>query len=83
MLALTTGTPEHKIRVIAPDVGGGFGAKLNVYAEEVALPVVAKRLGRRSSGPRPAPRRTWPCTTVATRSRTSRSRRPDGNASSA
>jgi len=46
MLALTTGIPEQKIRVIAPDVGGGFGSKLNVYAEEVIAMVVAKRLGR-------------------------------------
>ena len=28
------GIPEQKLRVIAPDVGGGFGSKLNVYAEE-------------------------------------------------
>ncbi len=46
MLALVTGIGEHKIRVIAPDVGGGFGSKLNVYAEEVLALVVAKRLGR-------------------------------------
>ncbi|MEN3362443.1 MAG: aerobic carbon-monoxide dehydrogenase large subunit [Mycobacteriales bacterium] len=46
MLALTTGIAEQKIRVIAPDVGGGFGSKLNVYAEEVIALVVAKRLGR-------------------------------------
>ncbi|HTW19910.1 MAG TPA: xanthine dehydrogenase family protein molybdopterin-binding subunit [Mycobacteriales bacterium] len=46
MLALTTGTPEHKLRVITPDVGGGFGSKLNVYAEEVIGLVLAKRLGR-------------------------------------
>ena len=46
MLALVTGIPEHKIRVIAPDVGGGFGAKLNVYAEEVLALVVARKLGR-------------------------------------
>jgi carbon-monoxide dehydrogenase large subunit len=46
MLALVTGIPEQKIRVIAPDVGGGFGSKLNVYAEEVIALVVAKRLGR-------------------------------------
>ncbi|MEP6696792.1 MAG: molybdopterin cofactor-binding domain-containing protein [Pseudonocardiales bacterium] len=46
MLALVTSIPEHKIRVIAPDVGGGFGSKLNVYAEEVIALVVAKRLGR-------------------------------------
>jgi carbon-monoxide dehydrogenase large subunit len=46
MLALTTGIPEHKIRVITPDVGGGFGSKLNVYAEEVIALILAKRLGR-------------------------------------
>jgi aerobic carbon-monoxide dehydrogenase large subunit len=46
MLAMVTGIPEHSIRVIAPDVGGGFGSKLNVYAEEVIALVVAKRLGR-------------------------------------
>jgi len=46
MLALVTGIPEQKIRVIAPDVGGGFGSKLDVYAEEVIALVVAKRLGR-------------------------------------
>jgi carbon-monoxide dehydrogenase large subunit len=46
MLALVTGTPEQKLRVIAPDVGGGFGSKLNVYAEEVLALLVARRLGR-------------------------------------
>ena len=46
MLALVTGIPEHKLRVIAPDVGGGFGSKLNVYAEEVAALMVARKLGR-------------------------------------
>jgi carbon-monoxide dehydrogenase large subunit len=46
MLALTTGIPEHKIRVIAPDVGGGFGSKLDVYAEEVLALIVARRLGQ-------------------------------------
>jgi carbon-monoxide dehydrogenase large subunit len=46
MLALTTGIPEHKLRVITPDVGGGFGSKLNVYAEEVIALILAKRLGR-------------------------------------
>ena len=35
LLALVTGHPEHQIRVIAPDVGGGFGCKLYLYAEEV------------------------------------------------
>lgn len=46
MLALTLGIPEQKIRVVAPDVGGGFGSKLNVYAEEVALTAIAMRLGK-------------------------------------
>jgi carbon-monoxide dehydrogenase large subunit len=46
MLALVTGISESKLRVVAPDVGGGFGSKLNVYAEEVIALVVAKHLGR-------------------------------------
>jgi carbon-monoxide dehydrogenase large subunit len=46
MLALVTGLPEHRIRVVAPDVGGGFGSKLNVYAEEVIALVLARKLGR-------------------------------------
>ena len=46
LLAAITGTPEHKLRVIAPDVGGGFGAKLQVTGEEVTALLVAKRLGR-------------------------------------
>jgi aerobic carbon-monoxide dehydrogenase large subunit len=45
MLAATTGTPEHKVRVIAPSVGGGFGSKLDVYAEELIALAVAKQLG--------------------------------------
>jgi aerobic carbon-monoxide dehydrogenase large subunit len=45
-LALNTGWPEHRIRVIAPDVGGAFGSKLDVYAEEVIVPVLSQRLGR-------------------------------------
>jgi aerobic carbon-monoxide dehydrogenase large subunit len=44
MLALTCGVPEHELRVIAPDVGGGFGSKLNVYAEEALLLVLARKL---------------------------------------
>ncbi len=38
--------PESKLRVIAPDVGGGFGSKLNVYAEEAICLAAARRLGR-------------------------------------
>ena len=40
------GIPEDKLRVVAPDVGGGFGAKLQVYAEEALVLALAKRLGR-------------------------------------
>jgi carbon-monoxide dehydrogenase large subunit len=45
-LQLVIGIPESKIRVIAPDVGGGFGSKLNVYAEEALAVTLARRLGR-------------------------------------
>jgi carbon-monoxide dehydrogenase large subunit len=44
-LALLTGTPESKLRVVAPDVGGGFGSKLDIYAEEVIALVLARKLG--------------------------------------
>jgi carbon-monoxide dehydrogenase large subunit len=44
-LSGTTGIPEAKLRVVAPDVGGGFGSKLNVYAEEALCLVLARRLG--------------------------------------
>ena len=45
-LAIVLGLPENKIRAIAPEVGGGFGAKLNVYAEEVVVSWVAMQLER-------------------------------------
>lgn len=45
-LAIVLGIPEAKLRVIAPTVGGGFGSKLNVYAEEALALVLARRLGR-------------------------------------
>ncbi|MET7619213.1 molybdopterin cofactor-binding domain-containing protein [Streptomyces sp. NPDC005408] len=45
-LSMVTGIPEHKLRVIAPDVGGGFGSKLQVYGEEAVALAVARRLGR-------------------------------------
>jgi carbon-monoxide dehydrogenase large subunit len=44
--AVVLGIPETKIRVIAPDVGGGFGSKLNVYAEEMLVLALARRLNR-------------------------------------
>jgi len=38
--------PEHKLRVIAPDVGGGFGSKIFIYAEEVVCLWAARKVGR-------------------------------------
>ena len=46
MLAVVTGIGEHQLRVIAPDVGGGFGSKLQVTAEEVLALLLARKLGR-------------------------------------
>jgi aerobic carbon-monoxide dehydrogenase large subunit len=46
VLSLTTATPEDKLRVVAPDVGGGFGSKLAVTNEEIVAVVLAKRLQR-------------------------------------
>ena len=40
------GVPEHKLRVVAPEVGGGFGSKIAVYPEEVLVAHAARRLGR-------------------------------------
>ena len=38
--------PAHRMRVVAPDVGGGFGTKASIYPEDVVIPVIAARLGR-------------------------------------
>jgi aerobic carbon-monoxide dehydrogenase large subunit len=46
LMALTTGIPENKIRVVAPDVGGGFGSKLQFYREEILAVQVATMLGK-------------------------------------
>ena len=40
------GLPAHLVRVVAPDVGGGFGTKCSVYPEDVLVPLLAARLGR-------------------------------------
>ncbi|MET0228151.1 MAG: molybdopterin cofactor-binding domain-containing protein, partial [Actinomycetes bacterium] len=45
-LTLILGIPETKIRVIAPEVGGGFGSKLEVYAEEFVAVALARKLGQ-------------------------------------
>jgi aerobic carbon-monoxide dehydrogenase large subunit len=42
MVALTLGIPEHQVRVVAPSVGGGFGSKLDVYAEELLCVALAR-----------------------------------------
>ena len=45
-LATTIGVPEHRLRVIAPDVGGGFGSKGPLYREEALACHLALQLGR-------------------------------------
>ncbi|HEY7344879.1 MAG TPA: xanthine dehydrogenase family protein molybdopterin-binding subunit [Gaiella sp.] len=46
LVAATLGMSEAKLRVVAPDVGGGFGSKLDVYAEDLLAVALARRLGR-------------------------------------
>lgn len=46
LLALMLSQPENKLRVVAPEVGGGFGSKLNVYAEEALMGWAAMRIGK-------------------------------------
>ena len=46
MIAATTGIPESKLRIIAPSVGGGFGAKLNVNPDELLAVTLANKLGK-------------------------------------
>src|SRR6202048_1095479 len=45
-LSVLLGMPQNAIHVIAPDVGGGFGVKQDVYPEEIVLALLARRLGR-------------------------------------
>jgi carbon-monoxide dehydrogenase large subunit len=45
-VALMIGLGEHKLRVITPEVGGGFGSKLNVYAEEALISWISMQLGK-------------------------------------
>jgi carbon-monoxide dehydrogenase large subunit len=46
LVAMMLGLPEHQTRVITPEVGGGFGSKLNVYAEEALMGFVAMKIGK-------------------------------------
>ncbi|MEM0441429.1 MAG: glyceraldehyde dehydrogenase subunit alpha [Candidatus Caldarchaeum sp.] len=45
-ISMSLKIPENRIRVIAPEVGGGFGSKLNHYPEEVIVPYLAMKLNR-------------------------------------
>jgi carbon-monoxide dehydrogenase large subunit len=66
MGAFVLGIPEHKLRVVAPDVGGGFGSKIYHYAEEALVHLAAaKKLGRPVKWTSPTARklpvrRPWP-----------------------
>ncbi|MCL4801862.1 MAG: xanthine dehydrogenase family protein molybdopterin-binding subunit [Burkholderiales bacterium] len=46
MTAFVLGLPEHKVRVVAPDVGGGFGSKIYLYGEDVVVTWASKQLNR-------------------------------------
>jgi carbon-monoxide dehydrogenase large subunit len=46
LIALVTGIPENNLRIVAPDVGGGFGGKLQIYREEILVTQIARKLGR-------------------------------------
>jgi carbon-monoxide dehydrogenase large subunit len=46
ILASQVGLPQHQVRVIVPEVGGGFGSKLNVYPEEMVAAFATMQLGR-------------------------------------
>ncbi|MDO9285042.1 MAG: xanthine dehydrogenase family protein molybdopterin-binding subunit [Aquabacterium sp.] len=46
MCAFVLGIPEHKMRVVAPDVGGGFGSKIFLYGEETAIVFASKQIKR-------------------------------------
>ena len=46
VLAATVGLPQHQVRVIVPEVGGGFGSKLNIYPEELVATFASMKTGR-------------------------------------
>jgi len=46
LIANALGLPEHRVRVLSPDVGGGFGYKGLVYAEDILIPFIAREVGR-------------------------------------
>ena len=46
LVSMTLGIAENRLRVVVPEVGGGFGSKLNVYAEEILMGFVSMRIGK-------------------------------------
>ena len=46
LMSVVTGIPEHKVRIIAPEVGGGFGSKIPFYADEAVVAFCARATGR-------------------------------------
>jgi carbon-monoxide dehydrogenase large subunit len=46
ILAALIGHPQHQVHVIVPEVGGGFGSKIDIYPEEMIASVVARKLGK-------------------------------------
>jgi carbon-monoxide dehydrogenase large subunit len=46
LMSVVTGIPEHKIRIVAPEVGGGFGSKIPFYADEAIVAFCARATGR-------------------------------------
>jgi carbon-monoxide dehydrogenase large subunit len=75
LLSLITGIPEHKLRVISADVGGGFGSKIHVYGPEAVVLHLARKLEVRSSGSRRGRRTSSPRFTGGTTSSTWRPQR--------
>ena len=75
-LSIATGIPQSKLRIIAPDVGGGFGSKLDVYAEEALALALTRRLGRPIKWIEGRRRTTWRRSTDEASSTTARSRAP-------
>ena len=45
MIAAMNGLGQHQVRAVAPEVGGGFGAKINIYGEEYVASAISKQLG--------------------------------------
>ena len=74
MTAFVLGLPETKVRVVAPDVGGGFGSKIYLYGEDVVVTWAAKQLNRPVKWTSDRSEPTCPTRTGATTSRSPSSR---------